>query len=153
VGLTGPTPIDLQREANGQLALALDYEADSPVRATVDLRIDCGPGCGGAVPVARELASTAPGQWHHLKIPLACFAAAGTDLSRVTMPFALQASGPLALSVANIRLESGAGGMTTCPPAGVPHEAVVAPSICVRWCSLSWQRGTRGSLPAARIRM
>jgi beta-glucosidase len=50
-------------------------------------------------------------------VPLACFGKAGADLGRVTTPFALETSGRLALSVANIRLESGMDGVTSC---GVP---------------------------------
>jgi beta-glucosidase len=56
------------------------------------------------------------GKWTHLKVPLACFGKAGADLGRVTTPFALETSGRLALSVANIRLESGMDGVTSCAP-------------------------------------
>jgi beta-glucosidase len=114
IGLTGTSTIDLQREANGQLALALDYRVDTPATANVDVQVDCGTGCRGTVPVTHELAAAQPGQWHHLKIPLTCFAKAGADLSRVTTPFAVQTTGRLALSVANIRLESGADGLMPC---------------------------------------
>jgi beta-glucosidase len=114
VGLTGTSSIDLQREANGQLSLAFDYKASSPPAANVTLRIDCGAGCRGGVPIAREVAATAPGQWGHLKIPLACFARAGADMSRITTPFALETSGKLALTIANIHLESGTDGIASC---------------------------------------
>jgi beta-glucosidase len=115
VGLTGASAIDLQREANGQLSLALDYKVTSPVTANVALRVDCGAGCRGIVPVTHELAATHPGQWGHLKVPLVCFARAGADLAHVSTPFALETSGPLTLAVANIRLESGTDGVTSCP--------------------------------------
>ena len=114
VGLSSTETIDLQREANGQLSLALDYKVDSPVGNEVDLRIGCGTGCQGIVPVAQALSAARTGQWAHLKVPLACFGKAGANLGRVTTPFALQTSGRLALSVANIRLESGLDGVTTC---------------------------------------
>jgi beta-glucosidase len=114
VSLTGANAIDLQREANGQLSLALDYKTVSPVTANVALRVDCGAGCRGSVPVTRELAATAPGQWGHLKVPLVCFARAGADLSHVSTPFALDTSGPLTLAVANIHLESGTDGVASC---------------------------------------
>ena len=113
VGLAGNTPIDLQREANGQLSIAFDYKLDTPLTNNIDLRIDCGAGCRGVVPIARGL-SAAPGEWAHLKIPLACFTRAGADLSHVTTPFALQTAGPLSLSIANIRLETTADGVLSC---------------------------------------
>jgi beta-glucosidase len=114
VGLTGGSAIDLQREANGQLSLALDYKASAHPAADVAVRVDCGTGCRGTVPITRDLASTPPGQWGHLKIPLVCFARTGADLGHVTTPFALETSGRLALTVANIRLESGTDGVTSC---------------------------------------
>jgi beta-glucosidase len=114
VSLTGQSAIDLQREANGQLSLALDYKVDGPATSNVDLEVDCGSGCRGAVAVTHELAAAQPGQWRHLKVPLACFARAGADLSRVTTPFAVQTAGRLALSLANIRLETGAEGLMPC---------------------------------------
>jgi beta-glucosidase len=89
-------------------------EVGSIPAPTVALRIDCGAGCRGTLPISHELAATAPGQWGHLKIPLVCFAKAGADLGRVTTPFAVETSGPLALSVANIHLESGMDGATGC---------------------------------------
>jgi len=76
--------------------------------------LDCGAGCRGGVPITREVAATAPGQWGHLKMPLACFARAGADMSHVTTPFALETSGKLALTIANIHLESGTDGVAPC---------------------------------------
>jgi beta-glucosidase len=114
VGLSSNETIDLQREANGQLSLALDYKVDSAVANKVNLRMDCGTGCQGVVPVAQALSAAPSGRWTHLKVPLACFGKAGADLGRVTTAFALETSGRLALSVANIRLESGMDGVTTC---------------------------------------
>ena len=114
VGLTGKTAIDLQREANGQLSLALDYKVDAPITTKIDLRVDCGKSCQGAVPISSALAGAHAGQWAHLKVPLACFSMAGADLSRVMTPFAVQATGHVALSVANIRLESGLDGIISC---------------------------------------
>ncbi len=78
------------------------------------LRMDCGPGCRGGVPITREVAATAPGQWGHLKMPLVCFARAGADMSHITTPFALETSGKQALTIANIHLESGTDGVASC---------------------------------------
>ena len=114
VGLNGPTPIDLQRETNGQLSLAFDYRASAPISTHITLAMGCGSNCRGSVPIARALATAAPGRWEHVKVPLACFARSGVDMSRVTTPFALEANGPLTLSVANVRLESGLDGALSC---------------------------------------
>jgi beta-glucosidase len=106
LALSGPTPIDWQREANGQLALTLDYRVEHPATAAVDLEVGCGPGCSGKVPITQQL-TAGGGEWRHLAVPLACFSRAGADLARVTSPFALATAGELAVSLANIQLESG----------------------------------------------
>jgi beta-glucosidase len=106
--ITGATGINLSRQANGQLALALDYRVEEAPSAAVSLGMGCGASCGGIVPIASALRAAPLRQWQHLAIPLACFAAAGEDMSRVWTPFALQTAGKLTLDIADIHLESGA---------------------------------------------
>ena len=115
VGLAGKSPIDLQREANGQLSLGFDYRVDKAATADVQLLMECGAGCRGSLPVTRELAAAPIGQWRHLKIPLACFVGRGADMSRISAPFYLATGGELELSVASIRLETGTDGLMACP--------------------------------------
>jgi beta-glucosidase len=50
-----------------------------------------------------------------LDVPLACFAAAGESMTRVSTPFRLQTASKLTLDITNIRLESGTA------RAGCPH--------------------------------
>ena len=114
IGLTGAAAIDLQREANGQLSLGFDYRVDKAASAEVEVGVECGPGCRGAVPVTPELVAVT-GQWLHMKIPLACFSGRGADMGRITAPFSVSTSGQLDLSVANIRLESGTDALLACP--------------------------------------
>jgi beta-glucosidase len=113
--ITGATAIDLTRQTNGQMALSFDYRVEAAPSAAVTLGMACGASCGGSVPVTSALRSAPRGQWQHLAIPLACFAAAGEDMARVRTPFALQTAGTLALDIGNIRLESGAAGTAACP--------------------------------------
>ena len=105
--ITGATAIDLTRQTNGQLALGFDYRVEEAPDAPVTLGMSCGASCGGTVPITPALRAAPLGQWQHLAIPLACFAAAGENMSRVWTPFALQTAGKLTLGIANIRLESG----------------------------------------------
>jgi beta-glucosidase len=112
--LTGTSPIDLQREANGQLSLGFDYRVGAPLTAPVTLSMECGAGCRGSLPIQSALSSAAAGQWGHVKVPLNCFASAGAHLGRITAPFVVQSAGPATLSVANIRLETGTDGTIAC---------------------------------------
>jgi beta-glucosidase len=112
--LRTPTPVDLQREANGQLSLGLDYRVDERPSAGVDLQLGCGPGCSGKVSLAGPFAAATVGEWRHIKVPLSCFARSGADLGHVTSPFALATAGELTVRIANIRLESGTEDLLPC---------------------------------------
>jgi beta-glucosidase len=113
-GVAGRSPIDLQRETNGQLSLGFDYSLEKPAKSEVVLAMECGAGCQGGVAITRELQRTSAGQWRHLKIPLACFAKAGTNMSRIWAPFVITTAGELELGVGNIRLETGNDGLMSC---------------------------------------
>jgi beta-glucosidase len=107
--INGATP------TNGQMALGFDYRVEQAPSAAVTVAMGCGAACGGSVPVTAALRAATSGRWQHLDVPLACFAAAGEDVSRVWMPFALLTAGKLTLAIANIRLESGTAGAVSCP--------------------------------------
>ena len=113
--LTGPMPIDLTRQANGQMVLGLHYRLEQAPSAAVSLSMGCGLGCVGALPLAPLLRRAGTGHWHRLRIPLECFARAGADLRRIVTPFAVRTAGRLALAVADIRIESDSGGLIACP--------------------------------------
>ncbi len=113
--ISGATPINLTRQTNGQLALGFDYLVEEAPSAAVMLGMGCGASCAGTIAITRALESAPRGQWRHLDVPLACFASAGEDMSRVWTPFELQTTGKLTLGIANIRLESGAAGAVACP--------------------------------------
>lgn len=112
--ITGATAIDLTRQTNGQLALGFDYLVEEAPTAAVTLGMGCGASCAGAVPITASLRAAPRGRWQQLDVPLACFAAAGENMSHVVTPFALQTSGKLALGITNIRLESDTAGGVHC---------------------------------------
>ncbi len=114
VGLAAHAPIDLQREANGQLSLGFDYRLDAAPTAAVDVSMQCGPGCRGAVSLTHELAGARVGQWRHVKVLLSCFAKGGANMGRISSPFGVSTSGQLEMSVANVRLETGTDGLLSC---------------------------------------
>jgi beta-glucosidase len=117
VGLVARAPINLQRETNGQLSVGFDYRVDQPPTSNVTLLMECGPDCKGSVDLTKTFAGAArTGEWSHVKVPLACFANSGTHMDAITQPFELSSAGQFALSVANIRLESGADALISCTP-------------------------------------
>ena len=102
-------PIDISREANGELSLVIDYRVDERPTGPVRLGMRCvGADCGASVPIRGRLAAATPGEWTTLAVPLRCFRNAGVDMANVIIPFELATSGRLALSVSGVRIASAA---------------------------------------------
>jgi beta-glucosidase len=114
VGLAGDVAIDLKRETNGEVSLAFDYRVDEPVTGPVRVLMECGAACAGTVPIDAALKAAPRGKWQHLKILLSCFEKSGMDMGRITAPFLISSDGPLSLSVAEIKLESGVSDVMAC---------------------------------------
>jgi len=113
VSITGG-PVDLSRQATGDMAVMLRYRLDAPATAPVELSMACGAGCRGSVEVTPLLRGAADGQWRVWKIRLSCFRGAGADMARVTSPFALSTSGRLSLVFSELRLVANEGD-AVCP--------------------------------------
>ncbi|HEX8239948.1 MAG TPA: exo 1,3/1,4-beta-D-glucan glucohydrolase [Allosphingosinicella sp.] len=106
VSIVPPAPIDLSREATGELSLIFDYRVDSPPTEAVSLWMACGDHCGGTVPVAGPLRAGPAGEWRTLVVPLRCLARAGLDPKAIRTPFALTTSGRLTLAISGVRIAS-----------------------------------------------
>lgn len=104
-----PAGRDLQREANGELALIIDLRVDAPPTAAVPLMMRCGDGCAGSVDVAPQLRAAAGKGWTRIAVPLARIAAAGADMARIDTPFELGTAGRLDLTISGIRIGSADG--------------------------------------------
>ena len=82
------------------------------VRCTEPL---CGTQAGAVLDVTRKLKNSAPGEWQTLSIPLSCLTATGADLASVEIPFAVETSGRLGLTISDVSLAQGtAGSASTC---------------------------------------
>ena len=118
VAIERDDPIDLQREANGQLLLVFDYRVDAPPTDTVSVALECQSAdpkpCKGAVPIESQLKSAPKGTWQQSRIPLSCFQKSGANMWKVTSPVAISTAGSLQLAVANIHLDTGLQNAMTC---------------------------------------
>jgi beta-glucosidase len=94
-------PLDISREATGQLSLVFEYRVDGAPTAPVFLGMQ-----GGQVPIGGALRAAPAGQWQSLAIPLGCFVRAGVDMQRVSVPFTLSTAGRLGLSISDVRIAS-----------------------------------------------
>lgn len=115
LAIQGGEPVDLQREANGQLSLVFDYRVDAPPSGVVELAIECkGAKCRGGLPIEEQLRKAPRGQWRQSRILLSCFQKGGADMRAVTAPVTISTSGSLQLGIANVRLDSGLKDAMTC---------------------------------------
>ena len=96
-------PLDISREANGELSLVVEYRVDAKPTAPVTLGME-----GQAVPIAGYLRAAPPGQWQTLAVPLRCLARAGVDMQRVAVPFRISTAGRLSMAVSDVRIASAA---------------------------------------------
>jgi beta-glucosidase len=106
-------PVDLTREANGQLSLLIDYRVGTKPTGPVTLSMASGQKVA-SVPVAGAFNAAAPGTWLQLAVPLRCFSDGGADMARVSRPFVLTTAGRLAVDVSDIRIGSAPPGPVSC---------------------------------------
>ncbi len=108
-------PIDLSREANGDLALELEFLVHEAPTADVELLMGCGEDCSGGFALRALFAAAAgTGKWTRAALPLRCFEQAGVNMERVDAPFMLVTEGRLDITLASARIVSPTGTKLSC---------------------------------------
>ena len=107
--LVGDKPMDLTFQTNAEMGLLVDYRVDARPTAPVTLSIGW-----GKLDVSPVLNAAPVGEWKSLKVPLKCFAAAGTDVTKVVEPFLLGTAGSLTISLQGVKLTTDPAG-AVCP--------------------------------------
>jgi beta-glucosidase len=111
---------DLRPKAGQGAALRVRYRVDRPPERSVTMGVRCteplcGTQAGAVLDVTRKLKNSAPGEWQTLSIPLSCLTATGANLASVEIPFAVETSGRLGLTISDVSLAQGtAGSASTC---------------------------------------
>ena len=100
-GIQSPKPIDISREATGELSLLVDYRLDQPPASPVTLAMN-----GASLPIGGLLRAAPIGEWKTMTLPLRCFARVGLDPKNLLVPMAITTSGKLTLSISDVRLAS-----------------------------------------------
>jgi beta-glucosidase len=103
------SPIDISRETTGELSLLVDYRVEERPTAPVTLAMD-----NATVPIGGILRSAPAGEWRTLIMPLRCFARAGLDPQKVSVPASIRTSGRLTLSVSDVRIASAMVDQNSC---------------------------------------
>ena len=97
-------PVDLTREANGEVALIVSLKVDGAPTAPVMLN--------GVAVTDRLRRQAASGGWGDVAVPLRCLP--NSDLTHVTTPFTLSTAGSLDLTVSGVRFGSPVGEAASC---------------------------------------
>ncbi len=104
VALQSHTPLDVQRESNGDLMLLTTLRVDAAPKDKAWLAVGCGTGCSARVEVGPTLAALPGGEWKRVGIPLKCLTAAGADVSKLDRPWSLGTAGAMTVSVSRVAL-------------------------------------------------
>lgn len=96
--------LDFSRETNADLSLRLVYRLDTAATGKVLLTMAGAEG-NGAID-ATSLFTGKTGEWRTVNIILKCYAAAHVDMTRITSPVVVDASGPLVFTLAEARILS-----------------------------------------------
>lgn len=99
--IAAPEPIDISREATGELSLIVEYRVDQRPTSAVTLAMD-----SAALQVGGTFRAAPVGEWRSLVLPLRCFVRAGLDPKRVAVPVAIRTSGRMTLSISDVRVAS-----------------------------------------------
>ena len=92
---------------DAQGAMVFDAVVHQPPQDQVTMRIDCRYPCMGVVDMTDFYKQAPIDKKVTVKIPLSCFEATGTSFTGVNTPWLIFTTKPFALSLANIRWESG----------------------------------------------
>ncbi len=112
---------DLTASARAGAAVEVRYRVERIPERTVSIGMQCTePACGTArgamLDVTAAFRPAAVGIWNTLVVPLACWRAAGAELTAVEVPFALATAGRFAVTIAAVRIApTVAGAARACP--------------------------------------
>ena len=126
--LEAATPVDLSREANGELSLSFDVLVEEPPAEPVMIAMGCGAGCRGALDLTEALRGLPLNEWQTIRIRLRCFEDAGAVMANITRPFELSTDGALTIRLSDVRLAAVSAGESICP-GGIQSRGQVMETI------------------------
>ena len=114
--LVAASPLDLERETNGDVRLVMVVRVDAvPADGEVTLGAGCSEGCTGELPIGDWLASLPRGEWVRTGAALKCLRAAGADTGRIDRPFVLRSGAGLELGLAEVSFSRDVDHELDCP--------------------------------------
>lgn len=127
---TGAANLAGYTHPDAKAVLAFDIAVHQAPAGEVKVRVDCIYPCRGEADLTTHLKSLPLDVKSTVKIPLACFEAAGADFSTIDTPFLLKTAGAFSATVARVRWVVGASGdadTLTCAQVTPPPPPAIEP--------------------------
>ena len=97
-------PQDYRELAAQGGALSVVLRVDRKPKKSVELKMDCGYPCLGAVNMTKLFQSVPQDTWFRVSLKLSCFEKAGANLSNILSPLVVATKGSFMLSISDVRL-------------------------------------------------
>jgi beta-glucosidase len=104
-------PTDLEREANGDMAIRFVYRVDQATGQKLAFGGQCGgtSDCGGEIDLTDQFKARAGKGWQTANIKLSCLSKVGVYMGRLTSPFVLKSTGGFTVGLKEVALVSNTG--------------------------------------------
>jgi beta-glucosidase len=85
-------------------ALSVVARIDEKPKKSVDLKMDCGYPCGGALNMTKLFKAVPEGQWFRMSFQLSCFEEAGANMANIFSPMVFMTTGEFTISISEADL-------------------------------------------------
>jgi beta-glucosidase len=85
-------------------ALSVVARIDEKPKKSVDLKMDCGYPCGGALNMTKLFKAVPEGQWFRMSFQLSCFEKAGANMANIFSPMVFMTTGEFTISISEADL-------------------------------------------------
>jgi beta-glucosidase len=86
-------------------ALSVVARIDEKPKKSVDLKMDCGYPCGGALNMTKLFKAVPEGQWFRMSFKLSCFKEAGANMANIFSPLVIMTTGDFTISISEASLQ------------------------------------------------
>jgi beta-glucosidase len=95
---------DMRALSDNGAALSIVARIDSKPKKSVELKMDCGYPCGGALNMTRLFKAVPEDQWFRMSFKLGCFEEAGANMVNIFAPLVILTKGDFEISIAEARI-------------------------------------------------
>lgn len=98
------SPADMSALLVDDFALSVVARIDQRPKKSVDLKMDCGYPCGGALNMTKLFKAVPTDQWFRMSFKLSCFEDAGANMTNIFSPLVIMTKGDFQISIMEVSL-------------------------------------------------